>query len=92
MISTVTVRACHVGASLFLMAVLAACAPLGPNYQRPEPLSATTTGGTARQLPSQYKEAAALGNTLLKPASTSPASATDWWKPFADPKLDALMV
>ena len=92
MISTVAVRANHVGASVFLMAVLATCAPLGPNYQRPEPLSATTTGGTARQLPSQYKEAAALGNTLLKPASTSPASATDWWKPFADPKLDALMV
>ena len=92
MISTVSVRAHHVGASIFLMAVLAACAPLGPNYQRPEPLSATTTGGTARELPPQYKETAALADTLLKPASTSPVSAADWWKPFADPKLDALMV
>ena len=92
MISTVAARTHHVGASVFTMAVLAACAPLGPNYQRPEPLSATTTGGTARELPPQYKETAALADTLLKPASTSPVSAADWWKPFADPKLDALMV
>ena len=92
MISTIAVRAHHLGASIFTMAVLAACAPLGPNYQRPQPLSATTTGGTARELPPQYKETSALANALLKPASTTPISATDWWKPFADPKLDALMV
>ena len=88
MISPVANRTRQIGASVFTMAVLAACAPLGPNYQRPEPLSAATTGGTARELPSQYKEAAALADTLLKPASTSPVSAADWWKPFADPKLE----
>ena len=92
MISTVAVRTRLVGASVLTAAVLAACAPLGPNYQRPEPLPAATTGGTARELPSQYKETTALANALLKPASTTPAPATDWWKPFADPKLDALMV
>ncbi len=89
MISTVAVRTT---ASVLTLAVLSACAPLGPNYQRPEPLSASTTGGTARELPSQYKEAAALANALLKPASTTTVSAADWWKSFADPKLDALMV
>ena len=92
MISTVAVRTRQVGASVFLMAVLAACAPLDPNYHRPEPLPAARTGGTARDVPSQFKEAAALGNNLLKPASTTTLSARDWWKPFADPKLDALMV
>ena len=92
MISTVAVRTRLVGASVLTAAVLAACAPLGPNYQRPEPLPAATTGGTARELPSQYKETTALANALLKPAATTPAPATDWWKPFADPKLDALMV
>ena len=89
MISTVAVRAT---VSALTVAVLAACAPLGPNYQRPEPLPGATTGGTARELPTQYKETAALANTLLKPASTATVAATDWWKPFADPKLDALMV
>ena len=88
MISTVAIRTI---ASALTLAVLAACAPLGPNYQRPLPLSATTKGTVARELPPQYKETAALANALLKPASTSPVSATDWWKPFADPKLDALM-
>ena len=88
MISTVAVRAT---ASVWIIVVLTACAPLGSNYQRPEPLSATTTGGTARELPTRYKETAALANVLLKPASTITVSADDWWKPFADPKLDALM-
>ncbi len=74
------------------MAVLAACAPLGPNYQRPEPLSATTTGAAVRELPPQYKEAAASANALLKPVSGAAAAVTDWWKSFNDPKLDALMV
>ena len=92
MISTVALRTRQVGASVFLMTELAACAPLRPNYHRPEPLPAATTGGTARELPSQYKEAAALGNNLLKPAPTTTLSARDWWKPFDDPKLDALMV
>ena len=92
MISTVAALARRIGASALAMAVLAACAPLGPNYQRPEPLSAATTEGTARSLPAQYKEAAALANTLLKPASIAPVSATDWWKPFADSKLDTLML
>lgn len=88
MISTVAIRAT---VNVLAVAVLAACAPLGPNYQRPAPLSATTTGAAARELPPQYKEAATLASALLKPASTAPVSAIDWWKPFADPKLDALM-
>ena len=92
MISSFAVRAHHVGASVLTMAVLAACAPLGPNYQRPEPLSATTTGGTARELPPQYKESTGLANMVFNPALAGPVSARDWWKPFADPMLDALIV
>ena len=92
MISTVAFRTVQLGASVLAAAVLAACAPLGPNYQRPEPLPAMTTGGAARELPAQYKESATLANALLKPASTDPVSASEWWKSFADPTLDALMV
>lgn len=92
MISTVAARSHRIWASVCTLAVLAACAPLGPNYQRAEPLSATSTTGAERKLPPQYKESAALANTLLQAASTLPLSATDWWKPFSDPTLDALMV
>ena len=92
MISPVAKRTRQIGASALAVVVLAACAPLGPNYQRPQPLSAATTGGIARELPSHYKESAALANALLKPASSTPVSAAEWWKPFADPTLDALMM
>ncbi len=89
MISTVAIRTT---ASVLTLSVLAACSPLGPNYLRPEPLPAATTGEAARGLPSQYKETAALASTLLKPSLIATVPASDWWKPFADPKLDALMV
>ena len=89
MISTVAIRTT---ASVLIVAGLVACAPVGPNYLRPAPLSGATTTGASRELPAQYKEAAALANGLLKPASLVSVSANDWWKPFADPKLDALMV
>ena len=92
MISPVANRTRQIGASALAVVVLAACAPLGPNYQRPQPLSAATTGGIARELPSHYKETAALANALLKPVSSTPVSAAEWWKPFADPTLDALMM
>lgn len=98
MISTVAGRAQHTGARVLTMAVLVAsaaltaCAPLGPNYQRPDPLSSARTGGAARELPQQYKEATNIGNALLKPTSITVVAATEWWKPFSDPILDALML
>ncbi len=97
MISTVAVRAHHCGASVSLaaalatLAILTACAPLGPDYQRPQPLAGAKTEGAARELPAQYKEAVTIASTLLKPTSITPVGATDWWKPYVDPTLDALM-
>ena len=86
-----TPAAVRTTAVVLSLAALAACAPLGPNYQRPEPLLAATTGDAARELPSQYKESATLAGTLLKPASSTTIVAAEWWKRFADPTLDALM-
>ncbi len=72
-----------------VVGLLAACAPLGPNYQRPAPLPNAATEQAAINGPlAQYEEAA----KLLQPAGTpASAAAVDWWKAFADPKLDALM-
>lgn len=56
---------------LLCSALLAGCA-LGPDYQRP-----------AVELPGQYPEATAQGDTLSLPA--------DWWKLYRDPTLDRLV-
>ena len=75
------------------LAVLSACAPLGPDYQRPRPSPNVTSERAALDGPlAQYKEAA----KLLKPATSDPAATagaptSDWWRAFADPGLDALM-
>ena len=67
------------------VSLLAACAPLGPDYQRPSFLPAG--GASAEQVALvRYKEAAAL----LQPVTTAvPARA--WWQEFADPTLEAMM-
>ena len=67
------------------VSLLAACAPLGPDYQRPSFLPAG--GASAEQAALvRYKEAAAL----LQPVTTAvPARA--WWQEFADPTLEAMM-
>jgi len=72
------------------LGLLSACASLGPNYQRPAPLPNVVSEQAAVAGPlAQYKEAA----KLLKPATpaTGTTVASDWWKAFADPRLDALM-
>jgi len=75
-------------AALSTLGLLAACAPLGPNYQRPAPLPAVTSEQAAIDGPlAKYKEAAAL----LQPATPLAAGPTDWWKRFGDSKLDAMM-
>ena len=51
------------------LAVLSACAPLGPDYQRPAPVPNVTSERAALDGPlAQYKEAA----KLLKPATSDP--------------------
>ena len=60
------------------LGLLSACAPLGPNYQRPAPLPNVVSEQAAVASPlAQYKEAA----KLLKPATpaTGTTVASDWW-------------
>ena len=90
---TMKVRSLSLAMAAASLAVLSACAPLGPDYQRPAPLPNITSERTALDGPlAQYKEAA----KLLKPAPNDPAATagaptSDWWRAFADPGLDALM-
>lgn len=64
---------CGVGLAVFL--ALPACAPVGPNYVRPEAI-----------LSPQYKEIA--GWKLASPRDSEPKG--DWWTLFHDPTLDRL--
>ena len=62
-----------------VLSLLSACAPLGPNYQRPAPLPIVATEQAAIDGPlAQYKEAV----KLLKPAVAAASDATPsaWWK------------
>jgi len=58
--------------------LVAACAPVGPNYVRP-----------AVPVPAGYKEARLQGST--PGVSTAVPSAGKWWSIYNDPTLDALV-
>jgi multidrug efflux system outer membrane protein len=80
-------------------ALLAACAPMGPDYKRPtvklpdawQPPAPTAAGApaSAAVAAGSGKQAAAAGE--LPPTGSAELVNTAWWKAIGDPALDALI-
>ena len=70
--------------------LLAACAPIGPDYQRP----AVTVPGQWRPAPAVVSPVPALpAPAVPEPPAPGPAQLidADWWSAFGDPQLDVLI-